>query len=107
VEHLHTLENECWRLDWQEEIESNQWLELLHPFTAVKGLHMSRGFAPRITGALRELVAGERVTEVLPALRSGFLEEPLPLGPVQEAIGQFVAARQPAGHPITVSHWRS
>jgi hypothetical protein len=68
---------------------------------------MSQEFVPRITAALRELVAGESVSEVLPALRSVFLEEPLPLGPVQEAIGQFVAARQLAGHPITVSHWRS
>jgi hypothetical protein len=107
VEHLHILENEYWRPDWQEDIEGNQWLELLHPFTAVKDLHMSQEFVPRITAALRELVAGESVSEVLPALRSVFLEEPLPLGPVQEAIGQFVAARQLAGHPITVSHWRS
>jgi hypothetical protein len=110
VEHLHILENEYWRPDWQEDIESNQWLDLLRAFTAVKDLHMSQEFVPRITPALREFVAGEGVTEVLPALRSVFLEEPLPLGPVQEAIGQFVAARQLAGlagHPITVSHWRS
>jgi hypothetical protein len=107
VEDLHILENEYWRPDWQEDIESNQWLELLHPFTAVKDLHMSQDIVPRITEALRELVAGESVTEVLPALRSILLEEPLPLGPVQEAIGQFVAARQLAGHPITVSHWKS
>jgi hypothetical protein len=107
VEDLHILENEYWRPDWQEDIESNQWLELLHPFTAVKDLHMSQEILPRITAALLELVAGESVTEVLPALRSVFLEEPLSLGPVQESIGLFVAARQLAGHPITVSHWRS
>jgi hypothetical protein len=104
IENLHVLENEYWRPGWQENIESNQWLELLHPFTAVKDLHMSQEIVPRITEALRELVAGESVTDVLPALRSVFLEEPLPLGPVQEAIGQFVAARQLAGHPITFSH---
>jgi len=107
VEHLHILENEYWRPDWQEDIESNQWLELLHPFTAVKDLHMSQEIVPRITPALRELVDGEGVAEVLPALQSVLLEEPLSLGPVQEAIGQFVAARQLAGHPITVSHGRS
>jgi hypothetical protein len=107
VEDLHILENEYWRPEWQEDIESNQWLELLHPFIAVKDLHMSQEFVPRITEALLELVAGENVTEVLPALRSVFFEEPLPLGPVQEAIGQFVAARQLAGHPITISHSRS
>ena len=107
VEDLHILENEYWRPNWQEDIESNQWLELLHPFAAVKDLHMSQEIVPRIMAALRELVAGESVTEVLPALRSVFLEKPLPLGPVQEAIGQFVVARRLAGHPITVSHWRS
>jgi hypothetical protein len=103
VEDLHILENEYSQPDWQEDIESDQWLQLLHPFTAVKDLHMSQEFAPRIAAALRELVAGERVTEVLPALRSVFLEDPLPVGPDQEAIGQFVAARRLAGHPITVS----
>ncbi|KAN0106983.1 hypothetical protein V8E52_010585 [Russula decolorans] len=107
VEDLHILENEYWRPDWQDDIESSQWLELLHPFTTVKDLHMSQEIVPRITAALRELVAGESVTEVLPALQSLLFEEPLPLGPVQEALGQFVAARQLAGHPITVSHRRS
>ncbi len=101
VEHFYILENEFWRPIWQDDIENDQWLELLHPFTNVKDLHLSREFVPRITPALRELV-GERVTEVLPALGTVCLEGPLLLGPVQEAIGQFVAARQFAGHPISV-----
>jgi hypothetical protein len=33
------------RLHWQDDIESSQWLELLHPFTAVKDLYISREFA--------------------------------------------------------------
>ena len=107
VESLHILENEYWRPDWQDDIENNQWLELLGPFTAVKDLHMSQELAPRIAPALRELVSGEGGIEILPALRSVFLEEPLPLGPVQDAIGKFVAARQLADQPITVSHQRS
>ena len=105
VEYLHILENEFWRPDWQEDVENDQWLEILHPFTGVKDLYMSQEFVPRITPALRELV-GERVTEVLPALQSVFLEESLSLGPVEEAIGQFgqfVAARQLAGHLITIT----
>jgi hypothetical protein len=89
---------------WQDDIESSQWLELLHPFTAVKALYISQEFAPRIALALQELV-GERVTEVLLALRTLLLEEMFPLGPVQEYIGKFVAARQLAGYPIDVSHW--
>jgi hypothetical protein len=89
---------------WQDDIETYQWLELLHPFTAVKDLYISEEFTPRVTPVLKELV-GERVTEVLPALQTLFLPETLPLGPVQEAIGQFVAARQLVGQPIIISHW--
>jgi hypothetical protein len=87
----------------QDDIENSQWLELFHPFTAVKDLYISREFVPLIGRLLQELV-GERVTEVLPALQTLFLET-LSSGPVQEAIEQFVAVRQLAGHPIIVSHW--
>jgi hypothetical protein len=89
---------------WQDYIESSQWLELLHPFTAVKDLYISSEFTSHIVSALQELI-GERTTEVLPVLHSLFLEETLPSGPTQEAVGQFVAARQLASRPITVSHW--
>ncbi len=89
---------------WQDDIEDGQWLEVLHPFTSVKNLYLSRNLTPSIAPALHELV-GERVIEVLPALQTLFLGEDHPSGPVQEAIGKFVAARQLAGHPIIVSHW--
>jgi hypothetical protein len=88
----------------QDDMESSQWLELLHPFIDVKNLYASREIAPHIAPAIQELV-GERVTEVLPALQGLFFEEPLPSGSVQETIGQFVAARQLAGHSIAVSSW--
>jgi hypothetical protein len=103
VEHLY-IQGNFWSPDWQDDIETSQWLELFQPFTAVKDLYISLEFAPSIAPALKELV-GERVTEVLPALQTLFLKEPLPSGPVQEAIGQFVAARQLAGHPLAVSRW--
>jgi hypothetical protein len=45
------------------------------------------------------------VTEVLPTLQSLFLEEPQELGPVEEAIGQFVAARQLIDQHVTLSYW--
>jgi hypothetical protein len=90
--------------DWQEDIESGQWLELFRPFTAMKKLHISSDFTSRIAPALKEFV-GDGVIEVLPALQTLFLEGPLLSGPAQEAIEQFVAARQLAGHPIAVSHW--
>jgi hypothetical protein len=104
VEHLYIL-GRISQMYWLDDIESNHWVELLHPYTAVKELYLSQQLVPRIAPVLQELV-GERVTEVLPALRALFLEEPLPSGPVQEAIGQFVDARQLAGNPITVSCWK-
>jgi hypothetical protein len=103
VERLYIIDNRIWGLDVID-IENSQWLELFHPFTAVKELYLSPRFAPSIALALQELI-GERVTEVLPALQTIFLEETLQSGPVQESIGQFVAARQLAGYIITVSRW--
>jgi hypothetical protein len=102
VEHLYIQSGFGYSL-WQDDMENSQWLELFHSFTGVKDLYISFEFAPRIVPALQEL--GERVTEVLPALQTVFLEEPLPSGPAQEIIAQFVAARQLAGHPIAVSLW--
>ena len=90
--------------DWQGNIENSLWLELLHPFSTVKNLHLSKEIVPRIAPALQELV-GNRTTEVLPTLQNIFLEEVEPAGRVQEDIGRFVAARQLSGHTITVSHW--
>jgi hypothetical protein len=88
-------------LPWQD--ESSQWLELLHLFTGVKDLYISSGFTPRIVSALQEPV-DERVAEVLPSLRALFLSESSS-GSIPEAFGKFVAARQLAGHPISVSRW--
>jgi hypothetical protein len=89
---------------WQDDIENSQWLEVLQPFTALKDLYVSTEFLPRFAPAFQEL-AGEHVTEMLPALQSLFLEDLHPSGPVREAIEKFVAARQLAGRPIAVSHW--
>jgi hypothetical protein len=104
VECLYIFERASPRLHWQDDIESSQWLEFLHPFTSVKSLYISREIAPRIMPALKELV-GERVTEVLPVLQALFLEETLSSEPVQEDIRRFVAARQLAGYSIDVSRW--
>jgi hypothetical protein len=104
LENLYIREDGYPRLRWQDDIENAQWLELLHPFTALKNLYLSKEFTPRIAPVLEEVV-GERVVEILPALQGLFLEEVNPAGPVQEAIEKFVAARQPSGHPIAVSHY--
>ena len=104
LERLYACEGQHSQLRWQADVENSQWLEFLQPFTAVKELYLSRQFAPCIAPVLKELV-GARVSEVLPALQSLFLEELHPSGPAQEAIEKFVAVRQLSSHPVSVSHW--
>jgi hypothetical protein len=102
VERLHLRSNPTLRR--QDETEGSQWLELLRPFTSVKRLYISRQLIPHIVPALQEIV-GEGLTEVLPALETLSLEEPLPSGPVRNTIEQFVAARRLVSRPIVVSRW--
>jgi len=104
VEHLYILEDGWSRPRWQADIEDSQWLEFIRLLTAVKYLYLSLDFVSRIAPTLQELV-GERVSEVLPALQCIFLEDLQQSGPVPEAIGQFVAARQLSSRPIAVSNW--
>ena len=89
-------------MDWQGFIEDHQWPGLLRPFIYVKNLYVSEEFVPSVVSALQELVR-DQTTEVLPTLQNIFSEGLQPSGPVEERIGQFVAARQLTGHPITVS----
>ena len=103
IEHLEIREILHYALSWQDDIETGQWLELLHRLTAVKDLRISHEIMPRIAPTLQELVGG-RATEVLPALQTLSLQGTLPSG-VQETIDKFVAARELAGHPIAVSRW--
>ena len=99
IEHLYL------QLFWHDDaIENILWLQLLLPFTAAKNLYLSKEFVPGIAAALQELV-GARITEVLPSLQNIFVEGFEPSGPLQENIGQFVAARQLSGHPIAISDW--
>ena len=101
VERLYIRERSYSILEWQDDIEDSQWLELLHPFTAVKNLYLSTEFAPRIAPSLQELVGG-RTTEVLPALKRLVFEE-YPSGPFEGAIRKFVAARQLSNCPVAIS----
>jgi hypothetical protein len=93
------------QLDSKDDIENGLWLQLLRPFTAVKNLYLSEEFALRIGPALQEPGAGGRTMEVLPALQNIFLEGLESLGPIQEGIAKFVAARQVSSCPIEVSSW--
>jgi hypothetical protein len=101
-EDLYVYGHPFWRPGEQDNIDNALWLELFHPFAAVKNLYLSEEFARRIVPALQELV--ERLMVVLPTLENMFLEELQTSGPVQEGIQLFVSARQ-ASHPIAVSRW--
>jgi hypothetical protein len=102
-----SITHQSWKLVWKNDaIENTLWLQFLLPFTAVKNLYLYREFAPGIAATLQDLVGG-RIMEVLPSLQNIFVEWLEPLGPFQEKIGQFVAARQLLDHPITVSVWDS
>ena len=91
--------------DQMDNIENTQWLELLRPFTAVKKFGLLSRAARSIVPALQEL-AGDRITEVLPALQNIILEPAdLEPGPFRESFWQLVAARRLTGHPIAVSRW--
>ena len=102
LEDLYVLELPVPRLHWQDDVESTFWLDLLRAFVAVKNLYISKEFAPRIAPTLGELV-GVRTTEVLPTLENIFLAGLQPLGPLEEGIEKFIAARQVTSHPVAVS----
>jgi len=101
---LDSLEIAVSRKDRQGEIEVIQWQEFLHPFTSVKDMTLEfKDSVQLVAPALQEL-AGERATEVLPALRNLFLRtyDWQPSGPVNEAIERFITTRQLCGRPVTV-----
>jgi len=104
---LGTLKIAVYRPDWQDEIEVIQWRDFLRLFTSVKEISLqSKDSVQLVAPALQEL-AGERSTEVLPALQKLLLSaydswQLSESGPVQKAIEQFIAMRQRYDHPVTV-----
>jgi hypothetical protein len=90
---------------WEDDMESAQWLELLHPFTSVRDLELSGDLYQLLAPALGELPqAGEAVAEVLPALQNIIVESPRSSNHVKEAIDRFVAARELSACPVIVRH---
>ena len=92
---LETLEISVDRGDWQGDIEVTQLQEFLHLFTSVKEMTLVREDSVQLVApALREL-ARERPTEVLPTLQILYLPTYgwQSSGPVEEAIKQFIVAR--------------
>jgi hypothetical protein len=104
LEDLHILEGPFSGPRWQDDIENTLWLEVLHPFAAVKNLYICEEFVPRIAPALQELVGG-RTTEVLPTLENIFLGGFQPSGPLHNDIQKFVAARRLTSQPVAVTRW--
>ena len=86
---------------WQGGVENMQWLEFFHLFSAVKNFYVCEEYVQYIADTLKGLVR-ERVTDVLPALESLFLED---LQSVEKVIGQFIAARRLLGL-VAVSPWK-
>jgi hypothetical protein len=109
LEDLYVSKDPGSQLDWQDNIDNEPWLELLRPFSAVKNLYLAGKSASRVASVLQELVEGrtlEVLPMILPTLQNIFVKGLRSSGSVQEGIGQFVAARQLAGHPIAVSRWK-
>jgi len=93
-------------LPGQDDMENTQWLELLHPFTNVKDLHLYGKVPTCIAPALREL-ADEQVTEVLSTLQNIFIDESdNESEPVSEAIWEFGIARKLSGCPVAIHQRR-
>ena len=92
------------QLDWKDDMQYIEWLELLHPFTAVKNLYLSKQFASFIAPALQEITVGG-TTEVLSTLQNLYLAEFQPSESVEEGIERFISARQLTSRPVVVSDW--
>jgi hypothetical protein len=58
-------------LNWENDMDPSQWLDLFHPFIAVQNVYVSKELVPFVTAALQELT-GERAMEVLPVLNNLF-----------------------------------
>jgi hypothetical protein len=104
LEHLEVFADQLY---WRSNMENAQWLGLLRPFFSVKDVVLFDDLVKFVAPALKELT-GERVSEVLPALQNLFLKGSRPSAPskpVQEALEQFVVARQRSGRPVTPHFW--
>ncbi len=94
------------QLDWRDDIENTEWLDLLRLFTVVKNLYLSKRIAPRIATALQDPEnTGGGTTGVLSTLQNLYLEGFEPSEPVQEGITQFISVQQLTNHPVAISVW--
>ncbi|KAH9974240.1 hypothetical protein BGW80DRAFT_172617 [Lactifluus volemus] len=96
IERLYILCFGLFGSSLQVDMDTTQWIELFHPFTAVQTLSVSRELRSSIVLALQGL-SEELVTEVLPALADLYLE----------GNQTFIAALHRFGHPITIHRGRA
>jgi hypothetical protein len=87
------LEDDC-QLAGTDDVE---WLHLLHQFSTVQTLHVSRDLAGHVALALEGIAGEMMVAEVLPSLDLNYLE-----GQPASSVGKFLTVRQLSGRPVTV-----
>ena len=87
---------------WRDDIGAPQWLELLHPFSSVKYLVLSRKLVRFVIPALEELT-GNGVIELLPMLQHLSLEDSWLSEAVRKGVKEFISARQRFNRPVTVN----
>jgi len=107
VEQLEIREFSLWRdLEWKDDpdMDSLQWLELFRLFVAAQTLHVYRRFVSPVARALQDLTR-QTATEVLPVLRTLFVEGLQPSGPIHEAMKSFTNARQLSDQPVDIQRW--
>jgi hypothetical protein len=103
VERLDVYENTLSPQKWEYDIDHEQWLEILQPFTSVRELYVSDTMWPLLAPTLKQHT-GENTLNILPMLCDLFLDQSEPSKPFPETLRPFVAARERAGHPVVVHH---
>jgi hypothetical protein len=101
VEHL-ILECATLSSEWYSNVEPVRWCELLGSFSSVKSLLVDHGLVGAISRSLQS-DDGEFRTELLPDLN----ELSYSASGDDEAFTAFVDARQNAGHPVTLTRFRT
>jgi len=94
--------------NWDDYLENTLWLwsRLLRSFTAVRDLYLPQELAFRVVRALQD-PNGESSEELLPTLRSIFVEGYRSFWEVQVAIRPFTATRQDSGRPeVAIHRWK-
>jgi len=100
IERLHIREDAEPSLQWHDDMENTQWVELLHPFIAMKDMYLSEELAPLVALALQESVGAS----VLPALQNLFFEGLKPSKRFRKVIGPFIAARESSKRPVATHY---